>query len=78
MSIELVPSKNKMEASKDVESYIKVKLKDIYNNTVFTDSNSNISMEILDEYKKIIEGSIFEQKLNHGITTFKVNATEIP
>jgi hypothetical protein len=78
MSIELISSKNKLEASPLSENYIKVELKDIYNNIVFTDSSSNISMEILDEYKAIINGNVFKQKLNYGITTFKVNATELP
>jgi len=55
MNIELISSKNKLEASLSSENYVRVELKDIYNNVVFTDSNSNISMEILDEYKTIID-----------------------
>ncbi len=78
MSIELISSGNKLEASPDIQIYVEVELRDIYNNTVFSDNSSKIDLEILDEYKSIISSNSYSQTLKNWITKFRINATELP
>jgi len=52
MKLDLLLSKDKLEARSDLNNQdialLKVELKDIYNNLVFTDNTSNISLELSD------------------------------
>jgi len=54
MKVDLVLSKNKMEASLNASSYLSVELKDRYNNVVFNDNTTKTSLEILDQYSNVI------------------------
>jgi hypothetical protein len=54
MKVDLVVSQSKMEASVDSRSKVFAEIKDRYNNLVYTDSSSSVSLEVEDIYKKII------------------------
>jgi len=57
MKIDLVLSKNKLEASPNVSSKLNIELKDRYNNVVFNDNTTKTSIEILDQYSNIIKSN---------------------
>jgi hypothetical protein len=61
MNLSIVANKTKLEANPKSYSNVSVVLKDIYNNTVFTDNQSDISVKVLDEYNDII--TIKKQKV---------------
>jgi hypothetical protein len=54
MKMDLILSKNKIEASELSSSVLQVELKDRYNNLVFNDNSTITSIEILDNYSNII------------------------
>jgi hypothetical protein len=54
MKVDLILSKNKIEASLDADSTLSVELKDRYNNVVFNDNTTKTYIEILDQYSNII------------------------
>jgi hypothetical protein len=54
IKVDLVLSKNKIEASLDADSTLSVELKDRYNNVVFNDNTTKTYIEILDQYSNII------------------------
>ncbi len=78
MNIELIADKHKLKADPNTQSYIKVELRDIYNNLVFVDNNSVITLEILDEFKDIIWTHVYKQTLKNWVSNFKINATKLP
>jgi hypothetical protein len=59
--MDLVLSKNKMEANGTEYSNVQVELKDRYNNLVFNDSSTIIDLEILDQYSHIITADTTSQ-----------------
>jgi hypothetical protein len=63
MSLLIIPRKTKLEASFKDSSKVNILLKDVYNNTVFTDSNSEISAEIYKDSKNIITTKTLTKKL---------------
>jgi len=78
MKIDLVLSKNKLDASSNDYSTVNIELKDRYNNLVFTDNSTNIDLEILPEYTHILT---FDKKSNivkEWKTSFKVYSTVNP
>jgi len=76
--LSFVNTKTKLEADWDNESYINVELRDIYNNLVFTDSDSIISLELLDKYKTILKTADLNKTLYKWKASFKINATDLP
>ena len=68
----------KIEASKESESYVTIELRDIYNNIIFNDNETDISLEILDRYKEIINSNDKKKTLKNWIAKFKISATEHP
>jgi len=64
MKIDLVLSKNKLDASSNDYSTVNIELKDRYNNLVFTDNSTKVDIEILPEYTHILT---FDKKTNNVI-----------
>ncbi|MDR0772568.1 MAG: hypothetical protein LBF15_06280 [Candidatus Peribacteria bacterium] len=54
MKMDLVLDKNKIEASKDSYANLQVELRDRYNNLVFNDSQTEVSVEISPKYSRVI------------------------
>lgn len=78
MKIDLVLSKNKLDASSNDYSTVNIELKDRYNNLVFNDNSTKVDIEILPEYTHILT---FDKKTNNVIewkTSFKVYSTINP
>jgi len=78
MKIDLVLSKNKLDASSSDYSTVNIELKDRFNNLVFTDNSTNVDLEILPEYTHILT---FDKKSNivkEWKTSFKIYSTVNP
>ena len=78
MFISLLATKAKFKASTDSSTKVRVSLRDIYNNIIFTDSSSKISVTLDEKYKKIIQLKKKEIILNAWTWEFEFYATEIP
>jgi len=78
MKIDLVLSKNKMEASLDADSTLSVELKDRYNNVVFNDNSTRTYIEILDQYSNIITSDKRFWTVNWGQDSYKLSWTLNP
>jgi hypothetical protein len=78
MKIDLVLSQNKIEASVDSSSTLKIELKDRYNNVVFNDNSTLTSLEILDQYKHIITADKYSSQVSNGTTNYKLYGTLNP
>ena len=78
MKMDLVLSKNKIEASPLASSFLSVELKDRYNNLVFNDSSTNTSIEILPEYSDIITSDESSSVVKEWKAIYKIYGTELP
>ncbi|MFK7780230.1 MAG: VCBS repeat-containing protein, partial [Candidatus Gracilibacteria bacterium] len=78
MKIDLVLSKNEIEASETSYSLLSVELKDRYNNLVFNDNSTNTTLEILEQYDHIITSDYDSSVVEGGKTTYKIYGTLNP
>ena len=78
MKVDLVLSKNKMEASLNASSYLSVELKDRYNNVVFNDNTTKTSLEILDQYSNVITVNNKIASIKKWKWNYKLSATLNP
>lgn len=78
IKIDLSLSNSKIEASESSTSNLSAELKDRYWNLVFNDNSTNLSLEILDDYKHVIKSTDIIKKANWGKSSFVLSATPIP
>ncbi len=78
LKVQILPTKTKLEASKDSYTTLNIELRDVYGNVVFTDNTTSLDLEILDEYKKILKSNISTKKVKSWKASFKVYATDNP
>lgn len=78
MKMDMVVSKFKIEANGEDYSQIWIELKDIYNNLVFTDNSTTLDLEILPEYRNLINSTSYTQKVKDGKANFKIYSTLTP
>lgn len=78
MKMDLVLSKSKLEADTKDYSNVSVELKDRYNNLVFTDSTTQVDMEILPQYTHLITYDKKSNIVKEWKANFKVYSTVNP
>ena len=78
MKMDLILSKNKIEASELSSSVLQVELKDRYNNLVFNDNSTITSIEILDNYSNIISPDKESVTVNDWKASYELSATINP
>ncbi len=78
IKIDLNLSKSKMEASVDDSTILQAVLKDRYNNDVFTDSETQLRIEIPSKSQKIIKVASPSKTVSEGKTFFEISGTDIP
>jgi len=76
--MDLALSRDRIEASPTSRTSLEVILKDKYNNTVFTDNETNLSLEIPDQSKAIIRSISASEQVVSGKAQFQIEATDIP
>lgn len=78
IKMDLINSKSRMEASSKEFSLLQVELKDKYNNLVFNDSETKVSLEILDKYKHIIDTKSNSETFYEWKASFRIYWTDNP
>jgi hypothetical protein len=73
IKVDLIMSKNKIEASTNASSILKVELKDRYNNVVFNDNSTKTSIEILDKYSSIITSNKKISNVKEGVSNYRLS-----
>ncbi len=75
IKMDLVLSKSRMEANPSESSNLNVELKDKYNNLVFNDSNTNVTLEIPQEYSNILTTNNVTQKVASWKANYRIYST---
>lgn len=78
IKLDLILSKSKLEANTKDYSNVNIELKDRYNNLVFTDSSTNLDIEILPQYKHLISYDKKNTTAVNGKANFKIYSTINP
>lgn len=78
IKIDLWLSKSKIEADKNNNSNLYVDLKDKFNNIVWNDNSTSLTLEILEKYKHIIKSANKVVTVKKWKWIFILNATNIP
>lgn len=79
IKLNLILSKNKLKASNDSKTLLRIELKDVFNNIVFNDNSTKVKFDISEKYKKVIDNNGNNIKtINNWIATFELNATSSP
>jgi len=78
IKIDLSLSHDKIEASPDDSSILQAVLKDRYNNDVFTDSSSEVRLEVSDQSLGIISVDDDTQTVEDWYAQFIIKGTDIP
>jgi len=78
IKLDLILSKNKIEANSESYSVLNVELKDRYNNLVFNDSSTNTELEILDQYSNIISSDKDSSIISEWKASYKIYSTNVP
>ncbi len=78
LKIEILPTKNKLEANPSSYTTLNIELKDAYNNVVWTDNSTKLNLEILPKYSSIVTALVKQKKVSKWKASFKVYATDNP
>lgn len=78
LQIDLTLSKSKIEASSWSTTQLYAELKDRYSNVVWTDNSTNLTLEILDKYEKVITSATTTKQVVKWKATFTIKATDVP
>ncbi len=78
LKIDLTLSKAKIEANSASISYLYAEIKDRYGNVAWNDTNTQLNLEILPQYRNIIQANTSWEKVKKGKATFILSGTDIP
>lgn len=78
IKMDLILSKDKIEATKTDYANLKVELKDRYGNLVYNDNSTDIEIELKEEYEVFVKPEKLSSKVTAWVATIKINATNIP
>lgn len=76
--MDLQVEKQKLEAQRGVSTSLEVRLKDRYNNVVFTDNTTQLNLEIAPQSRDIISAPQASQSVQEGRAVFRLQASDTP